>query len=72
MRRTARLPALVAALLLVAAAGRVVAAENEEEAQAEALAELRRVRLEQALVRAERTAVMLGDLLVLSDDEGSP
>ena len=66
---------LLAVLLLTAAHGGSAQTEHDAAADAmqrEALASLRRVRLEEALIRAERTAVMLGDLLAVPPREGIP
>ncbi len=64
----------LAVLLLTAAHGGTAQTGNDasEAMQREALASLRRVRLEEALIRAERTAVMLGDLLAVPPREGIP
>ncbi len=66
---------LLAVLLLTAAHGATSQEERDAAADAmqrEALADLRRVRLEEALIRAERTAVMLGDLLAVPARVESP
>jgi len=80
MRRHVSTTALVALALaaLAGAATRSGPVEPGQQAgpadgwQQGALVDLRRVRLEQTLIRAERTAVMLGELFVLRPTEGRP
>lgn len=79
MRRQVTTTALVA-LALAALAGAATRPGPQEQGPAEpadawrqrALVDLRRVRLEQTLIRAERTAVMLGELFALRPAESGP
>ena len=79
MRRQVTTTALVA-LALAALAGAATRPGPQKPGPAEpadawrqrALVDLRRVRLEQTLIRAERTAVMLGELMVLRPAETGP